>query len=62
MCLKMCGLEEYADASVGSLGVEHRKRTTIAVELAAKVRYSYYAHAGAEGSSFQSAQVVTLPR
>ena len=33
----MCGLEDYADASVGSLGVEHRKRTTIAVELAAKV-------------------------
>jgi ATP-binding cassette subfamily G (WHITE) protein 2 (SNQ2) len=33
----MCGLEAYADAVVGSLGVEHRKRTTIAVELAAKV-------------------------
>jgi ABC-type multidrug transport system ATPase subunit len=36
-CLKMCGLEAFADAIVGSLGVEHRKRTTIAVELAAKV-------------------------
>ncbi len=36
--LKMCGLEKYADAVVGSLGVEHRKRTTIGVELAAKVR------------------------
>ena len=36
-CLKMCGLEKYANASVGSLGIEHRKRTTIAVELAAKV-------------------------
>ncbi|KAH9854553.1 ABC-2 type transporter-domain-containing protein [Lenzites betulinus] len=34
--LKMCGLELYADAIVGSLGVEHRKRTTIAVELVAK--------------------------
>lgn len=33
----MCGLEAYADAVVGSLGVEHKKRTTIAVELAAKV-------------------------
>jgi ATP-binding cassette subfamily G (WHITE) protein 2 (SNQ2) len=33
----MCGLEDYADAIVGSLGVEHRKRTTIGVELAAKV-------------------------
>ena len=37
-CLKMCGLEAHAEAIVGSLGVEHRKRTTIAVELAAKVR------------------------
>ena len=36
--LKMCGLEKFADAVVGSLGVEHRKRTTIGVELAAKVR------------------------
>ena len=35
-CLKMCGLEAYADAIVGTLGVEHRKRTTIGVELAAK--------------------------
>ena len=35
--LKMCGLEKFADAVVGSLGVEHRKRTTIGVELAAKV-------------------------
>ncbi|KAI0767296.1 pleiotropic drug resistance ABC transporter [Fomes fomentarius] len=34
--LKMCGLAAYADAVVGSLGVEHRKRTTIAVELVAK--------------------------
>ena len=36
-CLKMCGLEAFGDAMVGSLGVEHRKRTTIGVELAAKV-------------------------
>ena len=35
----MCGLEAYADAVVGSLGVEYKKRTTIAVELAAKVCY-----------------------
>jgi ATP-binding cassette subfamily G (WHITE) protein 2 (SNQ2) len=33
----MCGLERYADAIVGTLDVEHRKRTTIGVELAAKV-------------------------
>ena len=34
----MCGLEAYADAIVGSLDVEHKKRVTIGVELAAKVR------------------------
>jgi len=33
----MCGLEAFGDASVGSLGIEYRKRTTIGVELAAKV-------------------------
>lgn len=33
----MCGLTEFADAMVGTLGVEQRKRTTIGVELAAKV-------------------------
>jgi ATP-binding cassette, subfamily G (WHITE), member 2, SNQ2 len=36
----MCGLEAYGDAMVGSLDIEHRKRTTIAVELAAKVGVS----------------------
>ena len=35
----MCGLEAFADAMVGTLGVEQRKRTTIGVELAAKVRF-----------------------
>jgi len=33
----MCGLEAYSNATVGSLGIEYRKRTTIGVELAAKV-------------------------
>ena len=35
-CLAMCGLVAYADAIVGTLNVEHRKRTTIGVELVAK--------------------------
>jgi ATP-binding cassette subfamily G (WHITE) protein 2 (SNQ2) len=35
----MCGLTDYAEASVGSLNIEHKKRTTIGVELAAKVRF-----------------------
>ncbi len=34
--LKICGLAANADAVVGDLGVENRKRTTIAVELVAK--------------------------
>jgi len=38
-CLEMCGLVDHADASVGSLSIEHKKRTTIGVELAAKVCY-----------------------
>ena len=33
----MCGLQSFADVIVSSLGVEHKKRLTIAVELAAKV-------------------------
>ncbi|KDQ56611.1 hypothetical protein JAAARDRAFT_296169, partial [Jaapia argillacea MUCL 33604] len=35
-CLEKRGLQDFADAIVGPLGVEHRKRTTIGVELAAK--------------------------
>ena len=38
-CLVMCGLQAYAEASVGSLSIEFKKRTTIGVELAAKVRF-----------------------
>ena len=37
-CLEMCGLTAFGDAVVGSLNIEYRKRTTIAVELAAKAR------------------------
>ncbi|KAG0709737.1 hypothetical protein DFH29DRAFT_870006 [Suillus ampliporus] len=38
--LRMCGLEEYADTIVSSLGTEPHKHTTIAVELVVKVRVS----------------------
>ncbi|KAF8329222.1 pleiotropic drug resistance ABC transporter [Amanita rubescens] len=55
LCLKMCGLEEYADASVGSLGVEHRKRTTIAVELAAKPKLLLFLDEPTSGLDSQSA-------
>ena len=40
-CLTICGLDAFADAMVGSLGVEQRKRTTIGVELAAKASVSF---------------------
>jgi ATP-binding cassette, subfamily G (WHITE), member 2, SNQ2 len=33
----MCGLQAHGDAVVGTLNVEFKKRTTIAVELVAKV-------------------------
>lgn len=42
-CIELCGLGPYRNAAVGSLGIENRKRTTIAVELAAKVSsFSFY--------------------
>jgi len=41
-CLQMCGLWAQKDALIGSLGVEFRKRTTIGVELAAKVSQTSY--------------------
>jgi ATP-binding cassette, subfamily G (WHITE), member 2, SNQ2 len=57
-CLKICGLEAYADAAVGSLGVEHRKRTTIAVELAAKPKLLLFLDEPTSGLDTQSAWAV----
>ncbi|KAI0043049.1 hypothetical protein FA95DRAFT_1631947 [Auriscalpium vulgare] len=57
-CLKMCGLEAYADAIVGSLGVEHRKRTTIGVELAAKPRLLLFLDEPTSGLDSQSAWAI----
>ncbi|KAL5521040.1 hypothetical protein ACEPAG_8962 [Sanghuangporus baumii] len=37
-CLKMCGLEAYADATVCTLSLENRRRTSIGIELAAQPR------------------------
>lgn len=54
-CLRMCGLEEFADAIVGSLGVELKKRTTIAVELAAKPRLLLFLDEPTSGLDSQSA-------
>lgn len=57
-CLKMCGLEAHADAVVGSLGVEHRKRTTIGVELAAKPRLLLFLDEPTSGLDSQSAWAI----
>ncbi|THG98996.1 hypothetical protein EW026_g3289 [Hermanssonia centrifuga] len=57
-CLKMCGLEAYGDAIVGSLGVEHRKRTTIGVELAAKPRLLLFLDEPTSGLDSQSAWAI----
>jgi ATP-binding cassette subfamily G (WHITE) protein 2 (SNQ2) len=55
----MCGLEDYGDAIVGSLGVEHRKRTTIGVELAAKVStLVIYPRPTADGGIAQASPVL----
>ncbi|KAJ7067216.1 pleiotropic drug resistance ABC transporter [Mycena amicta] len=59
-CLKMCGLEEVADASVGSLGIEHRKRTTIGVELAAKPQLLLFLDEPTSGLDSQSAWAIML--
>ncbi|KAI0298342.1 ABC-2 type transporter-domain-containing protein [Multifurca ochricompacta] len=53
--LKMCGLEKFADAIVGTLGIEHRKRTTIGVELAAKPKLLLFLDEPTSGLDSQSA-------
>ncbi|EPQ50781.1 pleiotropic drug resistance ABC transporter [Gloeophyllum trabeum ATCC 11539] len=57
-CLKMCGLEDHADAIVGTLGVEHRKRTTIGVELAAKPKLLLFLDEPTSGLDSQSAWAI----
>ncbi|KAJ6507866.1 pleiotropic drug resistance ABC transporter [Mycena vitilis] len=59
-CLKMCGLEAVADASVGSLGIEDRKRTTIGVELAAKPKLLLFLDEPTSGLDSQSAWAIML--
>lgn len=59
-CLKMCGLERYANASVGSLSTEHKKRTTIGVELAAKPKLLLFLDEPTSGLDSQSAWAIIL--
>lgn len=57
-CLRMCGLEAYGDAMVGSLGIEHRKRTSIGVELAAKPQLLLFLGEGTRLSSYRYLLIV----
>ncbi|KAG1748265.1 ABC-2 type transporter-domain-containing protein [Suillus paluster] len=57
-CLRMCNLEDYADAIVGSLGIEHCKRTSIAVELAAKPTLLLFLDEPTSGLDSQSAWAI----
>lgn len=57
-CLRMCGLEAYGDAIVGSLDTEHRKRTTIGVELAAKPKLLLFLDEPTSGLDSQSAWAI----
>lgn len=57
-CLKMCGLEIFAEATIGSLGIEHRKRTTIGVELAAKPKLLLFLDEPTSGLDSQSAWAI----
>jgi ATP-binding cassette, subfamily G (WHITE), member 2, SNQ2 len=57
-CLEMCGLTAYADAIVGTLNVEMRKRTTIAVELVAKPRLLLFLDEPTSGLDSQSAWAI----
>ncbi|KIJ59863.1 hypothetical protein HYDPIDRAFT_99818, partial [Hydnomerulius pinastri MD-312] len=59
-CLKMCGLEDYADAIVGTLCMEHRKRTTIAVELVAKPKLLIFLDEPTTGLDSQSAWAIIM--
>ncbi|KDQ56556.1 hypothetical protein JAAARDRAFT_179141 [Jaapia argillacea MUCL 33604] len=57
-CLEMCGLEDFADAIVGTLNVENRKRTTIGVELAAKPKLLLFLDEPTSGLDSQSAWAI----
>lgn len=54
-CLRMCDLEAYAEASVGSVTVELQKRVTIAIELAAKPKLLLFLDEPTSGLDSQSA-------
>ena len=54
----MCGLEEVADAVIGTLSVEDRKRVSIAIELAAQPKHLLFLDEPTSGLDSQSALAV----
>lgn len=59
-CIQLCGLEPFRDATVGSLSIENRKRTTIGVELAAKPKLLLFLDEPTSGLDSQSAFAIML--
>ncbi|KAF9650879.1 pleiotropic drug resistance ABC transporter [Thelephora ganbajun] len=57
-CLVMCGLQGFKDVIVSSLGVEQKKRLTIAVELAAKPKLLLFLDEPTSGLDSQSAWAI----
>jgi len=56
--LLMCGLEKYADAIVGSLGIEQRRKLAIAVELATEPKLLLFLDKPTSGLDSQSAWAI----
>lgn len=54
----MCGLEDMAGAIIGTLSVENRKRTNIAIELAAQPRHLLFLDEPTSGLDSQSALAI----
>ncbi|KAL0563795.1 ATP-binding cassette transporter snq2, partial [Marasmius crinis-equi] len=57
-CLKICGLWRFKDAIIGTLNAENRKRTTIAVELAAKPKLLVFLDEPTSGLDSRSAWAI----
>ncbi|KAL5505028.1 SNQ2_6 [Sanghuangporus vaninii] len=57
-CLKMCGLEAYADAMVCTLSLENRRRTSIGIELAAQPRLLFFLDEPTSGLDPQEALAI----
>ena len=57
-CLKMCGLEDLADAIIETLNIEYRRRTSIAIELAAQPKHLLFLDEPLSGLDSRSALAI----